>query len=198
VDIRVVAATNHDLKAAVEKKRFRDDLYYRLSTFHLHLPPLRERTEDISVLASHFIKQALSATQKHVTFMPEAIEAMKRLPLKGNARELRSLIERTILIAADDSLITAEAVEIVALRQTQTSNFANPWMGCSLQEEVKRFEGELIRRALEAAKGSISGAARLLGISHQTLSFILQGRHKALQPAANLAGKRKRSIIRDK
>jgi two-component system NtrC family response regulator len=198
VDIRVVAATNRDIKASVDKKRFREDLYYRLSTFHLHLPPLRERTEDISVLASHFIKQALSAAQKHVTFMPEAIEAMKRLPLKGNARELRSLIERTILIAADDSLITAEAVEIVALRQTQTSNFANPWMGCSLQEEVKRFEGELIRRALEAAKGSISGASRLLGISHQTLSFILQGRHKTLQPAANLAGKRKRSIIRHK
>lgn len=196
VDIRIVAATNRDLKAAVDKKRFRDDLYYRVSTFHLHLPPLRERTEDIPVLASHFIKQALSATQKHVTFMPEAIETMKRLPLKGNARELRSLIERTILIAADDSLITAEAVEIVALRQTQTSNFAKPWMGCSLQEEVKHFEGELIRRALEAAKGSVSGASRLLGISHQTLSFILQGRHKTLQPVANLAGKRKRSIIR--
>jgi DNA-binding NtrC family response regulator len=69
-------------------------------------------------------------------------------------------------------------------------------MGCSLQEEVKRFEGELIRRALEAAKGSVVGAARLLGISHQTLSFILQGRHKPLQTATNLAGKRKRSIIR--
>ncbi len=196
VDIRIVAATNRDLKAAVHKGRFREDLYYRLSAFHLHLPPLRERTEDIPVLASHFIKQALDATQKHVTFMPEALEAMKRLSLRGNARELRSLIERTILIAADGSLISADAVEIVALRQTQTSNFANPWMGCSLQEEVKRFEGELIRRALEAAKGSIVGAARLLGISHQTLSFMLKGRHKALQPATDLGGKRKRSIIR--
>lgn len=196
VDVRIVAATNRDLKAASDKWRFREDLYYRLSAFHLHLPPLRERTEDISVLAAHFIKQALDTTQKHVTFMPEAIEAMKRLPLKGNARELRSLIERTILIAAADSLITAEAVEIVALRQTQTSNFANPWMGCSLQEEVKRFEGELLRRALEAAKGSVVGAARLLGISHQTLSFMLKGRHKNLQPADNLTRKRKRSIIR--
>jgi two-component system NtrC family response regulator len=196
VDIRIVAATNRDLKAAVDKKRFRDDLYYRLTTFHLHLPPLRERTEDIPALASHFIQQALDAAQKQVTFMPEAIEAMKRLPLKGNARELRSLIERTILIASNDSLISAEAVEIVALRQTQTSNFADPWMGCSLQEEVKRFEGELIQRALEAAKGSVVGAARLLGVKHQTLSLILQGRHKTLQPATNLAGKRKRSIMR--
>jgi two-component system NtrC family response regulator len=198
VDVRIVAATNRDLKTAVAKKCFREDLYYRLNTFHLHLPPLRERIEDIPVLAAHFIKQALDATAKQVTFASEAIEAIKRLPLKGNARELRSLIERTILIAADASLISSEAVEIVALRQTQTSNFADPWMGCSLHEEVKRFEGELIRRALETAKGSVVGAARLLGTSHQNLSFILQGRHKALQPAANLAGKRKRSIIRHK
>jgi transcriptional regulator with PAS, ATPase and Fis domain len=196
VDIRIIAATNRDLKEAVAKKRFRDDLYYRLGTFHLHLPPLRERTEDIPVLAEHFIKHVLDATGKRVTFTPESIEAIKRLPLKGNARELRALIERTAIIAAQDSLISAEAVEIVSLRQTQTANFADPWDNFSLQEEVRRFEAELIKRALDSAKGSVVEAARLLGIKHQTLSKMLQTRHKDLPPARNISSKRKRSIIR--
>ncbi len=196
VDARIIAATNRDLKTAVANKRFRDDLYYRLNTFHLHLPPLRERTEDIPVLAEHFIRQALDATGRQVTFASEAIEAMKKLPLKGNARELRTLIERTILIAANDSPISAEAVELVALRQSQTSNFADPWDNFSLEEEVRRFEGELIRRALDAAKGSVVGASRLLGIKHQTLSKMLQMRHKDLPQAKNQTSRRKRSIIR--
>lgn len=196
IDARIIAATNRDLKDAVANKRFRDDLYYRLNTFHLHLPPLRERTGDIPVLAEHFIRQALDATGKRVNFASGAIEAIKRLPLRGNARELRALIERTILIAANDSLISAEAVELVALRQSQTSNFADPWDNFSLEEEVKRFEGELIRRAMDAAKGSVVGAARLLGVKHQTLSKMLQTRHKDLSQAKNQTNRRKRSIIR--
>lgn len=196
VDVRIIAATNRDLKEAVAKKRFRDDLYYRISTFHLHLPPLRERTEDIPVLAEHFIKQVNDTTGKRVTFTPESIEALKRLPLKGNVRELRTLIERTVLIAAQDSLISAEAVEIVALRKTQMANLADPWDNFSLQEEVRRFEAELIKRALDSAKGSVVGTARLLGIKHQTLSKMLQTRHKDLQPVSNMTSKRKRSIIK--
>ena len=196
VNARIIAATNLDLKEEVANKRFRDDLYYRLNTFHLHLPPLRERTEDIPILVEHFIRQALDATGKRVTFASEAIEAMKRLPLRGNAREFRALIERTVLIAANDSLISAEAVELVALRQSQTSNFADPWDNFSLEEEVRQFEGKLIRRALDTAKGSVVGAARLLGVKHQTLSKMLQTRHKDLQQAKNVANRRKRSIIR--
>jgi transcriptional regulator with GAF, ATPase, and Fis domain len=197
IDVRIVAATNRDLKAAITKRRFRDDLYYRLQTFHLVLPPLRERSEDIPAIAEHFIKQILAATNKSVTFTPEAIEAMKGLQLKGNVRELRSLIERTIIVASDDEAITAQAVETVAMRQTQTANLAQPWVNCSLPDEVMLYEARLISQALEMAGGSVVRAARLLGIKHQTLSFILQGRHKSLQTAINLAPRRKRSIIRD-
>ncbi len=196
VDVRIVAATNRDLRFEIKQKRFRDDLYYRLQTFHLVIPPLRERPEDIPAIAEHFIKQIQTATGKHVTFTPEAVEAMKKLPLKGNARELRSLIERTIIIASDGEAITAQAVETVAMRQTQTANLSQPWVNCSLPDEVLLYEAQLIRQALEMAGGSIVRAARLLGVKHQTLSFILQGRHKSLQSAINLAPRRKRSIIR--
>ena len=196
VDVRIVAATNRDLKEAIAKKRFRDDLYYRLQTFHLVIPPLRDRPEDIPVIAEHFIKQILAVTSKRVTFTQEALEAMKKLPLKGNVRELRSLLERTILVASDDEAITAQAVETVAMRQTQKANLSQPWFNCSLPNEVLLYEAKLIRQALEMAGGSVVRAARLLGISHQTLSFMLKGRHKSLQSAVNLAPRRKRSIVR--
>jgi two-component system response regulator PilR (NtrC family) len=196
VDVRIIAATNRHLKTEIAKKRFRDDLFYRLQTFHLEIPPLRERPDDIPAIAEHFIKLVLSATDKRVTFTPEAIEGMKKLPLKGNARELRSLIERTIIVASEGEAITAQAVETVVMRETQSANFSSPWVGCSLQEEVRLYEARLIRQALAMSNGSVVRAARLLGITHQSLSFILQGRHKSLQEATNLAGKRKRSIIR--
>jgi transcriptional regulator with PAS, ATPase and Fis domain len=196
IDVRIVAATNRDLRFEIKRKRFRDDLFYRLQTFHLVIPPLRERRDDIPVIAEHFIKQVLAATVKRVTFTPEAIEAMKKLQLKGNARELRSLIERTIFVAQEGEAITAQSVETFAMRQTQAANLSQPWAKCSLPEEVMLYEAKLIKQALDMGGGSVVRAARLLGIKHQTLSFILQGRHKSLQAAINLAPRRKRSIMR--
>jgi transcriptional regulator with PAS, ATPase and Fis domain len=196
LDVRIIAATNCDLTTEIAMKRFRIDLFYRLQTFHLIIPPLRERPEDIPVIAEHFIKQISTSTRKRVTFTPEAIEALKKLPLKGNARELRSIIERTIIVAVEDEAITEQSVETVAMRQTQNANFSQPWSSCSLPEEVRLYEAKLIKQALDMAGGSIVRAARLLGIKHQTLSFILQGRHKNLQSAINLAPRRKRSIMR--
>lgn len=195
VDVRIIAATSRSLKAEMTKKRFRDDLFYRLQTLHLVIPPLRERSEDIPAIAEHFIKQLLSASGKRVRFTPEALEAMRRLSLKGNVRELRALIERTVLAAAEGEAITAQAVETVAMRQTQIEDFSQPWLGCSLPEEVRLYESQLIKQAFEMAGGSLVRAARLLGVSHQNLSAILQGRQKHLQSAINLAPRRKRSII---
>lgn len=91
---------------------------------------------------------------------------------------------------------TAEAVETVALRQTQRCTFVGEWEGFSFHEEVLRYEGELIRRALRAAEGSVCRAARLLGISHQSLSHMLKHRHKNLQSATNLVNHRQRSMTR--
>ncbi len=196
VDVRILAATNRHLRTQLAKGRFRDDLFYRLDTFHLEIPPLRERQDDIPVIAEYFIKEMQQRHRRRVTFTPEAIAAMRLLPLKGNARELRSLIERTILTAKDNATITAEAVHTIALRQTQHAGFANAWAGFVLDEEVLRYEGNLITLAFEAARGSVTRAARLLGIPHQRLSAMLQQRHKNLPPAKKAAKLRKPSVIK--
>lgn len=196
VDVRIIASSNRNLKELVERKEFRDDLLYRLNTFHLELPPLRKRPDDISALASHFVREVTELHNRRISFTPDAIEAMRRLPLKGNARELRSLIERTVLTSADGTRITREDVGILAARQTSQSALADAWAGCSFEEEVLRYEASLIKLALENSKGSVTHAARLLGVTHQRLCSMLQGRHTDLLPAKKPAQKRKRSIIR--
>jgi transcriptional regulator with PAS, ATPase and Fis domain len=133
-----------------------------------------------------------------VTFTPEAIAAMKRLPLKGNARELRSLIERTVLIAPQGAMITQEDVETLVARQTKAAGLANAWAACSLDEEVQLYERSLIQGTLKAAHEHVTQAARLLGITHQRLSSILQGRHKDLRTVRTPVRRRRRSIIKQR
>lgn len=196
VDVRIIAATNCNLKDDVTQGLFRRDLFYRLQTFHLEIPPLRERPNDIPVLAEHFIKDAFVRHGHGVTFSPEAIEAMRQLPLRGNARELRSLIERTVLIAPQGATITREAVETLVVRQTKTAGMADAWAACSLDEEVQLYERSLIQMALKAAHGHVTEAARLLGVTHQRLSSILQGRHKDLHTARTPVKRRKRNLVK--
>ena len=198
VDVRIIAAHNSSLKEEVEQELFREDLFYRLQTFHLKIPPLRERTEDISALAEHFIKEALERHGQRAVFTPEAIEALRRFPLKGNARELQLLIERTVATAPWGTAITRNEVETLALRQTKTANLADVWAGCSLSEEVRQYEGSLIKMALEATEGHITRAARLLGTTHQGLAYILDGRHRDLLHARKPVRRRRRSIIKKK
>jgi transcriptional regulator with PAS, ATPase and Fis domain len=195
VDVRIIAATERNLQTEVAKKQFRSDLLYRLNTFQLEIPPLRKRPEDISALVAYFLKELAQQHNRHVRFTPDAIEAMRLLPLKGNARELRSLIERTVLTAVEGTEITRESVEVVVARQTDKAALADAWAGCSFEEDVLRYEASLIRLALENAKGSVTRAARLLGITHQRLCSMLQGRHKILLVAKKPAQKRRRSII---
>lgn len=195
VDVRIIAATNRNLQERVARKLFRGDLLYRLNTFQLEIPPLRKRPEDISALTVHFVQELTEQHNRRVRFTPEALEAMRHLPLKGNARELRSLVERTVLTAVEGTEITREAVEVLAARQTNKAGLADAWAGCSFEEEVLRYEAGLVRLALENTKGSVTRAARLLGITHQRLCSMLQGRHKNLLPAKKTAQKRRRSII---
>lgn len=195
VDVCVVAASNRDLKEHVARREFRDDLFYRLSTFHLVIPPLRERPSDIPALAAHFIKELVERHCKRVTFTPDAVEAMQSLPLEGNAHELRALIERTVLTARNETVITRSAVEAVAVRRTNANSLADPWAGCALKEEVLRFESKIVKLALETSGGSVTHAARLLGVTHQRLCAMLQSRHKSLLLAKKATRSRKRRII---
>jgi transcriptional regulator with PAS, ATPase and Fis domain/Tfp pilus assembly protein PilF len=198
VDVRVMAATNRVIEDEIAAGRFRRDLFYRLQNFHLELPPLRARVEDIPAIAEHFIREAIRRQNKRVRFTSEAIEAMCRLPLRGNARELRSLIERTTMAASDGSTIEAEAVETVALRLSGKADFADPWANFSLREEVQRFEERLIEKALRDAEGKVSSAARLLGFKHhESLNWRLKNRNKSLLAARTPAKPRKRSIIKN-
>lgn len=196
VNIRVIAATNRNLKEQAAQKQFRDDLLYRLNTFHLEIPPLRKRPGDISALAAQFIKELSEQHNRRVHLRPEAVEAMRGLPLKGNVRELRSLIERIVLTSADKGEITREAVEAHAARETDQLAQGHNWAGCSLEEEVLRYEASLIKLAFESARGSVTRAARLLGVSHQRLCSMLQGRHRDLLPVKKPAQRRRRSIIK--
>jgi transcriptional regulator with PAS, ATPase and Fis domain len=195
VDVRIITATNRNLKERVAQKLFRDDLFYRLNTLPLEIPPLRKRSEDITALVAHFVKKFTDQHNKRVRFTTDALEAMRRLPLRGNVRELRSLIERTVLTAVEGAEITREAVEVLAARQTNSVALGDAWAGCSLDEEVLHYESNLIKLALENAKGSVTSAARLLGVTHQRLCAMLQGRHKNLLPAKKPAQQRKRSVI---
>ncbi|HEV2881797.1 MAG TPA: sigma 54-interacting transcriptional regulator [Pyrinomonadaceae bacterium] len=198
VDVRVIAATNRGDEDEIAGGRVRRELCYRLQNFHLELPPLRARVEDIPAIAAHLIREAMLRQEKRVHFTSEAIEAMCRLPLQGNARELRSLIERTTMAASDGSTIEAEAVETVALRLTGKADFADPWANFSLREEVQRFEERLIEKALRDAQGKVSNAARLLGFKHhESLNWRLKNRNKSLLAARTPAKPRKRSLIKN-
>ncbi|MEJ7712413.1 MAG: sigma 54-interacting transcriptional regulator [Pyrinomonadaceae bacterium] len=195
VNVRILAATNRDLRKMIEDKSFRLDLYFRLTTHVIQIPALRDRREDIPAIARHLIDECTRRYGKHVTWSPESIAALQHLPLSGNAREMRSLIERTTLLAAPSQTITPQAVATMNLRQSSNEgDLANEWRGCVLSEEVRRYEGELIERALMASGGQITRAAHLLGVSHQNLSFMLDGRHQKLRVARNLA-KRRKSIL---
>jgi len=196
VNVRIIAATNHDLRQRVSRGLFRADLFYRLSAFHLELPPLRERPEDIPALAEHFIAEAQKRYHRQLNFTPESLAAMTSLPLRGNARELRILIERTFITSPEETVITAEAVETVAHRQTNKSNFGAAWSGCSLEEEVRAYERNLIRLALDSAGGSITHAARLLNVTHQGLAYIVNGRHSDLLALRKPTRTRRVSLMR--
>lgn len=195
VDVRIIAVANRNLGEQVARGSFREDLFYRLA-LQLEIPPLRERADDIVAIAKHLIEDACVRHGKRVAFTPASLEAMRSLPLRGNVRELQTLIERTVLSVRGGTEISEAAVEVVALRQTRGTGFADIWENCSLDEEVRRYEGKLIRLALGAAQGSVTHAARLLGVTYQGLAFILNSRHKELLDARKPIRRRNRSIIR--
>lgn len=155
VNVRLISATNADLQAEVSAGRFRQDLLFRLNTIHIHLPPLRERHEDIPLLAQHFLKQHLARYRKPVTgFEPAAIESMQRYPWPGNVRELDHAIERGVLMATTKAIRTADL--------GLNASSASPSLDQMSLEEV---EAHLIKRTLARCDGNARKAADDLGLS---------------------------------
>ncbi len=160
VDVRVISATNKDLRKAIEKQEFREDLYYRLNVVNIELPPLRERKEDIPLLAEYFLNKFAVENRKEVTgFSPEAMELVLDYDWPGNVRELENAIERAVILAKD-SLIT-----VADLPQENL-----PPVGlASTGKNLKEVEKSHLLNVLRETGGNYSEAARILGISRMTL-----------------------------
>lgn len=181
VDVRIIAATNVDLKEAVRNGQFREDLYYRLSVVPVELPPLRDRREDILPLAQHFIRKYSAENGRPIAELitPDVLSLLENYNYPGNVRELENIIERAVVIATDN-LLTVDclrpevrdpeaALKMVAATEGVSSDI-DLARGVSFYDEVKRFEIDLIRRALDQTGGHQSRAARLLGLNATTLN----------------------------
>jgi len=159
-DVRVLAATNVDIRAEVAAGRFREDLLYRLNTVEIHLPPLRERREDIPLLAAHFLRRQAERYRKRLEgFEPAAMQALLDYEWPGNIRELEHTVERAVLLAQ------GEAVRVADLNLRTHSDGAVDLDALPL-EEVERV---LIRKALKRHDGNVSRAAEALGLSRSAL-----------------------------
>jgi DNA-binding NtrC family response regulator len=189
VDVRVIAATNQDLEQMVREGKFREDLYYRLNVAVIHIPPLRERPEDILPLATAFVNEFNKKFNKRITgFAPEAVSLLMSYPWRGNVRELRNAIERAVLLEQSE-VITRETLHFLRARAWAESP------PTEIFDMLKRFElppgkhflaisphgvfydeviKDLIRQALQLAKGNVSKAAKLLHITRDKLEYRLK------------------------
>lgn len=160
VDIRIIAATNRDLEAEIENGRFRADLYYRINGFTICLPALRERSEDIAALASHFLaKYALKEGGALFRLHPDSLQLLKQNQWKGNIRELKNVLERAAILADDTAILPAQLPYDIQQQDNSLSR------GLSLAEVEKMH----IRKVLEHTKGNKTKTAELLGIGLTTL-----------------------------
>jgi DNA-binding NtrC family response regulator len=169
VDVRVVAATNRDLAAAVAAHAFREDLYFRLAVIPLHVPALRERAQDIPALVQHFLAQLARETGRRApAFTAAALEALERHPFPGNVRELRNLVER-LVIMNPGARIGPEQVAAV-LPDAAATGGADAGAGpAPLGEAVREFERRHIEAALAAEGGNMTRAAARLGLERSHL-----------------------------
>jgi len=174
VDVRVIAATNALLEERVKEKRFREDLFYRLQVIPIHAPPLRERREDIPILAQHFFERFARAMDKRVAKISDAaLEALKRYSWPGNVRELENVIERAVALETTEAVLPERLPE--AIRASgRVGEVALLGPGFSLDDHLRSIEARLLLEALERAAGDRGRAAAILGVSPRSLRYLLQ------------------------
>ena len=170
VDVRLVAATNRDLRAALEEGTFREDLYYRLNVVAIDIPPLREHKEDIPALAQFFLEKFARESGKPAhNITPAAMKMLMDFHWPGNVRELQNVIERAITLSTGSTLDVADIHIDTARRAHVESGSAVLPEGMSMEQ----WEEELLREALKRASGNKSQAARALGLSRNALRYRL-------------------------
>jgi transcriptional regulator with GAF, ATPase, and Fis domain len=177
IDVRIVAATNLDLKRAVATGAFREDLFYRLNVVPIAVPPLRDRLEDLPLLVDHFVRRYNHECNKRIEALtPDALAALAAYNWPGNVRELQNIIERTVVLV-DGALITASDLPL-DLTIPPVRPGAAPAAGpekrlVDLNEASDRFERVIVQRVLEETRGNISEAARVLGLHRNSLKVKL-------------------------
>jgi two-component system nitrogen regulation response regulator NtrX len=171
VDARVVAATNKDLQAEIRTGAFREDLYFRLNVIPIFVPPLRERSEDIPLLADHFMAEFAREYGRRVkTFDSGALGVLQRYEWRGNVRELRNVIERLMIMVPGDSISAADLSFLDVSAASQSASTPDPATArLSLHKARDRFERDLILRTLAEQQGNMSRTAEALGVERSNL-----------------------------
>jgi len=171
VDVRIIAATNQDLRAALEQGAFREDLYYRLNVVPINLPPLRERKEDVEDLAEHFLERFSESTGGRVkSISPAAVDKLRGYHWPGNVRELENIIQRAMVLAPGEAV---EADDVILDGQSADSRPATSDGFLPEGMTLEQFEQQLIREAMRRADNNKSQAARLLGLTRNALRYRL-------------------------
>jgi DNA-binding NtrC family response regulator len=169
VDVRVIAATNRDLRQLVAQGKFQDDLFYRLNVIPIEIPPLRERREDIPALVEHFIKKHAQRTGRRLERIDDdALAGLQQYEWPGNVRELENTIERAVVLSQGPT-ISSRAISVLGAAPQPSSALPST----KLRPNIEWVEKETIRRALESAGGVKKDAAELMGISQRALSYYL-------------------------
>jgi two-component system NtrC family response regulator len=183
-DFRVIAATNKNLKQEVEQGRFREDLYYRLNVVNIHIPPLRERTEDIPLLAAHFLKKFSTQNKKNINgFTPEAMQLLTAYHWPGNVRQLENIIESAVVLSQSDTIGIRDLPAEIKDESRQFKSAVDMLPdNINLSEALEKIEAALIKRALVKSNFIQVKAAKMLGISKSLLQYKLKKYNISLKP----------------
>jgi DNA-binding NtrC family response regulator len=172
VDVRIVAATNADLRQLVQAGKFREDLFYRLNVVAIEMPPLRARPSDIPLLAMHFLRKYAAENEKKLAgFTDEALAQLVHHPWPGNVRELENAIERAVVVCRGDEVRSEDLVPTIAASPAQTGADQLPVIGTATMADFERYA---ILKTLEHVGGATSRAAELLDISPRTIQYRLR------------------------
>jgi two-component system response regulator PilR (NtrC family) len=178
VDVRIMSATNKDLEEAVKEKRFREDLFYRLNVIQIKLPPLRDRREDIPLLAMHFLKRYSEELNKHISGVsPETVRILLNYDYPGNVRELQNIIERAVALESTPELTPQNLSSYLDQQPSSKKRLIDleiPNEGIDLEKVVEELERSLLLKALDKTKGIKKKAAELLHINFRSMRYRLE------------------------
>ncbi|MFO0754072.1 MAG: sigma-54 dependent transcriptional regulator [Thermodesulfovibrionales bacterium] len=175
IDVRILSATNRDLRKGVQEKTFREDLFYRLNVIHIKVPPLRERAGDIPVLASHFLHKFAEVNNKNVTgISAEAMEVLENYTWPGNVRELQNIIERAVVLSDSDRINVGDLPRELSLAPSLPASTDNLEYREAKERWLAAFERTYLRTLLKITSGNISKAALKAGIDRKTIHRLIR------------------------